>query len=543
MEEVGVANVHEGDVYVVNDPYRVGTHVNDVCFMRPVFYEQEVVGVLNITAHQLDFGGSVKGGFDYTKTSSYLDGLTLPPTLLFQKNEPVRSTFSLIEANTRFVDLILPDIRTIGKCLEIGDELLRETLAKYGADACFGAMRYSCDVSAEQMRVALGRLPDGMYTGSAVLDGDALPDSPEYVVNLRVRKVGQRAEFDFGGTSHAMRSALNSSWADAKTGVALAMKMLLDRESAFTSGTLRPIDTLVPPGTFLNPLPPASTHGYGNAVDAVIKAVFDAVNPAMGIHAASPDGWSSILDTAEGVDEEGKPWFVHATAGIGTLVPWGGTEEGDGDSRQKQSHLNMLESGIETTESEMPVVVVRREAVADTAGPGAHRGGAGCITDSYWPFPGRHNLFMYDAKRPTGGVNGGRTGQLGGGWLFPKVSAPVLPAILTGPIYRDAEPLVGVHNPETNELDIRGVYRTAGGPRQLVGQAVLRLVSNGAGGWGDPLTRDPSSVLRDVRDEYVSIEGAARDYGVVISGDPETDPEGLELDLSATERLRVQRAG
>jgi N-methylhydantoinase B len=110
--------------------------------------------------------------------------------------------------------------------------------------------------------------------------------------------------------------------------------------------------------------------------------------------------------------------------------------------------------------------------------------------------------------------------------------------------YREATPLAGVVDPETKLLDPDGAYVypfPPAGHTTPPGAILLRYINAGGGGWGDPLQRDPEAVKRDVRDGCVSLEGAARDYGVVIAGDPDEDPEGLILDLAATERLRADR--
>jgi N-methylhydantoinase B len=544
IQEVGPENLRPGDVLIVNDPYRVGTHLNDVTFIKPVFLGGRIVAVFAITAHQLDWGGKTKGGFDYTKTSLYVDGLVLPPTLLFRDGKPVKSTFSLIEANTRLVNLVLPDILTLGGCMEIGERLLTESITKYGMPAYLGAIRFSCDASAEGMRLALERVPDGVYEGEETIDGDSLPDSLEYVVRVRITKRGGRAEFDFSGTSHVTRTSLNCSWADAKTPVAMALKYLLDPRSPFTSGTMRDVDLVVPHGTILNPAPPAATMGYTQPVEGAMKAIFKALNPVLGHDAASPDSWGNVIHTAEGVDEEGRPWYAHATSGIGPTMPWGGTRHGDGDSRQRMQYVNMLESGIEPTEVVMPCVVLRRDAIPDGGGKGQNRGGTSSITDSYWLRSGDHNVFQFHSKRPTGGVNGASPGRLGGGWVFPpadSADAPVelLPSDAFGAMYGTARPLTGVLDTDTNELNPNGRYNSPGGAIHVTKGSVIRYISNGAGGWGDPLERAPEQVLRDVRNEYVSIEGAARDYGVVVRGDPVWDPEGLQLDLEGTQKLRA----
>jgi N-methylhydantoinase B len=129
-------------------------------------------------------------------------------------------------------------------------------------------------------------------------------------------------------------------------------------------------------------------------------------------------------------------------------------------------------------------------------------------------------------------------------WVFPQRETEHSGLLPTTPdVYRDSIPVAGVLDPDTKALDpdhgsyhyfaSRQVWKTKAG-------YVLRCLTNGGGGWGDPFARDPQRVLADVRDEYVSVEGAARDYGVVVVGDPQTDPEGLQVDREATEKLRGQ---
>jgi N-methylhydantoinase B len=112
------------------------------------------------------------------------------------------------------------------------------------------------------------------------------------------------------------------------------------------------------------------------------------------------------------------------------------------------------------------------------------------------------------------------------------------PTAMRGDAYRDAQPMSGFVNDATGELDPAAAYRPSGTEFHVEKGSLLRVINNGAGGWGSPLRREPARVLRDVRDGYVSIAGAARDYGVVVRGDPERDPEGLAIDEGATRQLR-----
>src|ERR1700712_434396 len=154
LEEHGIDDLVEGDLLMVNDPYRVGTHLNDVCFIRPAFHQGRLIGAVTIRAHMLDMGGIAVGGFEVTKQDLYQDGMVFPPTLLFSAGKPVRSTFNLLLDNTRFGPVIIPDIQTINSSLALGEQLLAETIDRYGYDAYLGGIRYACDSSAETMRNA-----------------------------------------------------------------------------------------------------------------------------------------------------------------------------------------------------------------------------------------------------------------------------------------------------------------------------------------------------------------------------------------------------
>src|SRR6185503_19905432 len=153
--------------------------------------------------------------------------------------------------------------------------------------------------------------------------------------------------------------------------------------------------------------------------------------------------------------------------------------------------------------------------------------------DTMWTAPTEHHLMSLRANRAAGfGVDGGRDGRAGGVWVFDAPANGIEGAPGTRvDEYRAATALAGVVDPDTNALDPDGVYVYPFPPagHTTPHGTILRYVNAGAGGWGDPLERDPEAVKRDVRDGYVTVDGAARDYGVVVSGNPDEDPEGLVL--------------
>jgi N-methylhydantoinase B len=235
------------------------------------------------------------------------------------------------------------------------------------------------------------------------------------------------------------------------------------------------------------------------------------------------------------------PWISVAQCG-GEIGPYGGNRHGDADSQMLSYQANGITGAIEAIESDVPVAVLRHEVLTDTAGPGYNRGGAAVLRDSLWLRDAEHHLMSLRYKRQSGfGVNGGAYGKTGGIWIWEPADEGFQGLTPTEPgTYADATPVAGVLDPDTNVASPDGEFRyfLRVPSWRTKPMSVLRYVTSGGGGFGDPLDREPERVARDVRDGYVSIEGAARDYGVVVAGDPEDDPENLVVDMEATERLR-----
>jgi N-methylhydantoinase B len=540
VEEFGPERLRAGDVLVANDPYRGGTHVNDLLFVRPVFTGDTLAGFVNMKAHQLDMGGVVPGGFTLTKKNVYEDGLVLSPRLLFAHGEPVRETWSLIFDNVRFGPILFPDMQSVCAELELGERLLAETIERYGLDAVHGAMAYVCDASGERLAAALEAIPDGEWAGEDAADCDAVDDTEEYLVRVTVKKRGGRAEVDFSGTSRQARTCINCTALDAKTTVGIAFKYLFDPRGPFTSGTTRALDIVIPEGTVVSALPPdGAVFAYWEQNQVMISALLRALAQALGPLALAGDRGGADIHNANGVDPDGTPWIAAAQCG-GEIGPFGANRHGDADSQM----LSYQATGIApAAEAGAPVVILRHEIVPDTGGPGRNRGGAAVVRDSLWLQPAEHHIMSLRYKRPTGfGVDGGGDGPTGGIWLWPPADELRIPS--TEPdAYRDAVPVAGVLDPSTNAPARGGEYlypyRVPSWHSEAM--SVLRYLTNGGGGWGDPFERETERVLRDVRDGYVTVAGAARDYGVVVLGDPDEDPEGLTIDGDATAKLRSSR--
>jgi N-methylhydantoinase B len=549
VEEYGVDRLKPGDLLICNDPSRMGNHPNDVCFIRPVFDREKLVSFMVLRAHQIDIGGVAPGGFSGSKRNTYENGLIISPRLLYSEGEPVRETFSLIFDNVRFGQMQLPDFKTIQGCCVLGEQLLQESIERYGIEAYLGTLRYTCDSSAESMRTAFATLPDGDYEGADGIDADGVDASEEYRVKVMLRKRGARIEADFSGSSRQARTSINGGALDAKNAVGVGLKMLLDPESEFTSGSFRDIDIVMPPGTVTSALPPeGAIFLYWEVASVIMSSLIRALADALGEKAIGGDCGSNNLHNAYGVRPDGTAWACSALAG-GETGPWGADRGNDGDGHTCPYLLNIICPSSESLEADFPVMIMRKEYAPDSGGAGFNRGGAAILKDVMWTEAAEHQTMPVRFRHGSGvGVVGAGSGAKGAVWIFDQDGAEtsgeqVFVATDDDAVYSDSVPVAGMMEAGTNRLDPDGefayycstpVWSTSAG-------ATWRYLTNAGGGWGNPLERDPERVKTDVRDGYVTIEAAERDFGVIVNGDPENDPEGLELDLDATAERRRQR--
>ena len=370
INEYGHERLGPGDVIVANDPYRTGTHVNDLLFCRPVFDGDRLAGFVNLKAHQLDMGGMVPGGFSLTKHNVYETGLVVSPRALYRGGEPVRETWSLIFDNVRFGEILFPDMQTICAGLALGERLLADTVDRYGFDAVQGAIAYVCDAAAERMTEALAAIEDGEWEGEDAADCDGVDDTEEYRVHVKITKRGGRAEVDFSGTSRQARTCINATALDAKTTVGVAFKYVFDPRTPFSSGAWRDIDIVLPEGTVVSALPPdGAVFLYYEQSQVMIGALLRALAKAVGPAGIAGDRGTTDIHSASGVHPDGMPWVSAAQLG-GELGPFGATEQGDADTWMLSYQANGIVGAVEAIESDVPAVLLREEPVPDTGGPG-----------------------------------------------------------------------------------------------------------------------------------------------------------------------------
>ncbi len=486
-----------GDAILLNDPLLGSGHLPDFFVTQPVFHDGHLIGFVVNIVHHTDVGGQrpgsqgVVGIFDY-----FQEGLRIPPTLVWKEYREQEGVIGIIAANTRTPDKVLGDLRAQRSALRVGELRLVELAARYGRDALFEAMDEIVARTEASMRAAIREVPDGVYAFEDFMD-DWGPGTDPLRIAVTVTVDGDTMTVDYEGTSPQTPSGLNSYINYTRSYSYAAVKALTDPFGPMNEGALRPVTVRAPEGSFLNPRPPAGGGPRAVICYRIFEAVIGALAPALpdrvtaaASHMANP--------TFGGRDRaRGRRFVAYELVLSGT----GARATRDGCEGMSWS-FNASNIPVEVQEARHPIVVERFELIPDSAGPGRFRGGSGVRRDMrFLADEGKLTNLTERQRFPPYGLFGGRPGRLGRTVINPGPAEQV------------------VHGKESREFAYGDV---------------ISFQQSGAGGYGDPLERDPARVLEDVLDGYVSVGAARADYGVVVTG------EGLDLrvDEEATRRLR-----
>lgn len=486
-----------GDVVILNDPYLGGMHLPDIFMFRPVFVGDHLLGYGVVVAHHNDIGGRVPGSSAADSTEIFQEGLRIPPLKLYERGVPNETLFRMIGLNVRVPDVVLGDLYAQVAACRIAERGMSELAAKYGIAELERYFNELLDYSEREARRTIRAIPDGSYTCTDYLDDDGVtPDQPVPVkVSLHVD--GDELTVDLTGTSPQVKGAINSTLSFAKSAVYFALRSIMESDAPSNSGFMRPIRVTAPLGCLVNPRPPGACAARGVSGFRVIDAMFGALAQVLPerVRAAGEGGTTSY--SIGGYDAAGR-YVLFREAIMGA---WGAGYRREGIDGVANPAANISNAPIEQVENQAPIVVERYELVPDSGGPGTWRGGLG--VERQLRFVGERATLQLRSDRrnhPPYGLAGGGPGAPSCNYVSDGERWDVWPTKFTRPIRS--------------------------------GQA-LRHVTAGGGGYGDPLERDPERVLADVRDGKVTIEAAARAYGVKIL------PEPLRLDRAGTEKLRA----
>lgn len=475
-----------GDVVITNDPYAGGeslaaTHTNDYLAFHPLFFEGRLVAFSGLMVHHFDIGGMNMGTRGWG-TEIYQEGLRIPPLKIVENGEIDAKVMSIILTNTRTRDMLENDVISQISSVQVAAEDVLEMFRKYGAatlHACFAEL---IAYSERRTREVLAAIPDGTYRHQEPVLDDGAKGGP-YYLRLALTKQGSDVTLDFTGTDGQVKGPINSPLATTLAAVYYVMRCVTDASIPSTEGCKRPIHVVAPAGTLVNARAPAAVYQRMIVCHSIVDLVMGALAQAVPQRIMADSCGCLYNYTIASRPDTGQRTV------FGEVVPGGigATAHADGIEVVACHVTNCHIPPSEAIEMESPVLYLRREMRCDSAGPGRYRGGVGQVL-SYRILgedPGLQHTSQKSVSLPQGAC-GGRPGD-GGRWVINE----------------------GLPQERTLEFAIGDIE-----PLQQ-GDTVTHYTPGG-GGYGDPLTRDPAAVGRDVLAGLVSLDSAEQEYGVIL---------------------------
>jgi N-methylhydantoinase B len=495
-------DVEDGDIFILNDPYRGNNHPPDITIAKPVFHGGKLAFWSVSKGHHADVGGGGVAGYNPGARVVWEEGIRIPPAKLYMKGKPNKALWDTILLNVHLPFLVEGDLQCQVGAVTIGERSLKMLLQKYGLPTLNGAIDAIFDASERQMRAAIRAVPPGEYTAHRLLDHDGINKDKMIKVNVTLKVSKNDITFDFTGSDPQAAGYINSTLPNTASSCYLALFMSIGSEIRFNEGALRALHVVAPPGTIVNPMEPAAVTGCTIAsAQGIIEAVWLALSKAV----------------PELVDACWSRWCAPATMGFNprTGRPFGDIhfmcKGGGGASKGHDGwdHIGTVvcAGGLRAPDPELhelvdPFTVLQYEFWPDSAGAGQWRGGMGTI---------------YRWRIDTNGIP---AANFGGG--VHEVTAPYG---LEGGKAAPPHKLKLYKGSEVIPVDAESFYAFDEGD-------VFEIYESGGGGYGDPRRRPVDKVVDDVRNGVVSAAKAKEDYGVVL------DARSLQVDAAATQSLR-----
>ena len=416
-----------GDVALLNDPYAGGTHLPDLTMVMPVFAENSSRPLFYVAnrAHHADVGGAHAGSMGLSR-EIFEEGLRIPPVRIMEKGRIARDVMAVLLANVRTPREREGDLTAQIASCRIGERRLMALAAKYGNRELAAYGRHLLDYTARMMAATIASIPDGTYRGEDFLDDDGISNRPlRIAVKIWIR--GTKAEVDFTGSAPQCAGSVNAVAAITQSAVFYVFRCLLDEQVPATSGLMRAIRVIAPPGTIVNALPPAAVAG-GNVetsqriVDALLKALARAI-PSR-IPAASQGTMNNLTFGGKDWRRGGESFAYYETIAGGT-----GGGSGHPGNRATHSHMtNTLNTPTEVLEHVYPVRVHRYALRKGSGGTGKFLGGDGIVREIEILTEVQAGILSDRRKMAPYGLAGGGPGRSGKNTLMIRGKERKLPS-------------------------------------------------------------------------------------------------------------------
>lgn len=500
-------DIHDGDVIMVNCTYFGTTHIGDLVIATPVFYEGEHRFWAAATGHQMDVGSPYNTSVPVQATDIWKEGFQISPLKLEDRGAMRKDVLELYLQNMRYRDFIYGDLMSQVGSVKTGKRRVLELLDKWGTDTLSAFSEEIIAYADRRTAAQIETFKDGTYHAQAWVDSDGTGQT-NMTVCCEMTISGSQIHIDFAGSDPQARGGVNASWATCQNAASTPILACLDPDVPHNQGCLQHIHVSSPKGTITNvEWPGATADATIVPADAISDAVWKCLAEAAPEKAVA--GYGHIAPNAVTVGIDRRNEGVETPFGV---ILFNGSSGGGACLEHDGWPMMYCPAAIgglkfvpiEVLEMTYPLVVRRQEVRMDSMGAGETRGGPGLIFHVEPRGTGQVDNYPYGDGmfNPPFGAFGGQPGD--GGALY-RINADGTRTFFTMISYfrvREGESWVGE--------------------------------STGGGGYGSPLDRDAERVRIDVRNGFVSLEAAERDYGVVL------DPDTLELDQAATEELRAR---
>jgi N-methylhydantoinase B len=501
-------DLRPGDVILLNDSYRGGTHLNDVTMLYPLFDEGELLIFPAVRAHWSDVGGATPGSYSGLSTNIYQEGVRIPPIKIVEEGKLNRAAMALLLNNMRLPEDRLGDFNaSLGAC-KVAEGRIRKLLQKYGRKTVFDCIALNLDRSERRLRQKIAALPDGEYVYEDYLEFYPEGRFDPVLMRLTLTVKGDEITADFAGSNPQVPGVVNSTLATTGAGVLVAVKAALDPEGAINHGTFRPITLKAPEASIVDVKLDAPAGAHGEVRKRAVSVMLGALAQVVPDLVSGDLCGTSFPNAIGGWDERRQRSYVYYEAPAGGN---GGFRDGDGSNAWGNIDFGNVRTiqTAESLENGMPLLVTRSELRRDSGGEGRRRGGLGMRREvKLLHGEARYSALSDRAVIPPFGVAG--AGH----------AAPVKVSVLRG----------------DRELEFDTPGKVTGYPIRAGDVVVMQ--SAGGGGFGDPLAREPERVRADVAAGYVSGERARDGYGVALTADGAVDEAATQARRTALRAMR-----
>ncbi len=494
--------IEEGDIFIWNDPYKGGgiSHLPDICITAPALWDHELIAFIQVYGHIHDVGGMRPGSMSLDSTEIFQEGLIIPPVKLYEGGQLNQPLYQFILNNSRYPEMLQGDLDAEIAACRIGIRRIRELVSRYGLESieeCFEALLDRCARTLKEE--VLPQIPEGEFLFEDFIEtaGMSKQEPLEFArMKVALRKDAKHMVFDFAGTEDQVKVSINCPANGAYYVKYLSCILrLLAPDIVMNDGQTQVLEALIPAGTILNPRFPASCSNRHWTIFRLTEVCMGALVKAMaGGGTGSSDTRSSVTLVAK--DSEGQQFLIRDVMGAGS----GARPFADGDDCVT-ANVAGRNLPCEFYETFYPVRVERLALRSDSGGPGKFRGGLGYLKEIRFLTDG---FIMIRDDRMLLQPFGAAGGKAGAGSLY--ILNPGKEEELPNPTKTDFMPI--------KEGDL------------------LRVMTPGGGGWGDPLDREPEKVVRDVTLGLVSMGSAKEDYGVMM------DPHKIKVLAKETKEQR-----